>query len=93
MVSIDTRAIGIAVVALGGGRVRAADPVDPRVGFTELARVGDVIDDDNPLGFVHAATESAADRAEADLRNAYQFGAAKDVLDSPSLIERIDLSP
>ena len=34
---IDVRAIGLAVVELGGGRARAADAIDPAVGLTELA--------------------------------------------------------
>ena len=40
VVGINTRAVGVAVVAMGGGRVKAKDPVDPVVGFTELAMVG-----------------------------------------------------
>ena len=35
--AIDVRAVGIAVVELGGGRARASDAIDPAVGFTELA--------------------------------------------------------
>ena len=35
--AIDVRAIGLAVVELGGGRARAADAIDPAVGLTELA--------------------------------------------------------
>ncbi len=38
--AIDTRAIGIAVVELGGGRLRASDPIDHAVGFTALAGLG-----------------------------------------------------
>ena len=33
--AIDVRAIGLAVVELGGGRARAADAIDPSVGLTE----------------------------------------------------------
>ena len=38
--AIDTRAIGIAVVELGGGRMRADDTIDHAVGFTALAGLG-----------------------------------------------------
>ena len=38
--SIDVRAVGLAVVELGGGRSRAADEIDPAVGLTELAPIG-----------------------------------------------------
>ncbi len=69
--AIDTRAVGIAVVALGGGRIRAADPVDPRVGFTDLAMIGDT---GASLATIHAADEESAAEAEAALRAAYTFG-------------------
>jgi thymidine phosphorylase len=69
--AIDTRAIGVAVVELGGGRTRPEDTIDPSVGFTALAGCGDRIDASRPLGRVHAATEAAAVRASARLRAAY----------------------
>ncbi len=37
---VDVRAVGLAVVALGGGRVRESDPVDHAVGLTEVAGPG-----------------------------------------------------
>ena len=35
--SIDVRAVGVAIVTLGGGRTRETDPVDHAVGLTEVA--------------------------------------------------------
>ncbi|WP_407048573.1 thymidine phosphorylase [Methyloraptor flagellatus] len=72
--AIDTRAIGVAVVELGGGRAKAADTIDHAVGFTELVGSGDDIGPHRPLGLVHAASEAAADRAAAALRRAYMIG-------------------
>ncbi|CAO4144417.1 Thymidine phosphorylase [Methylorubrum aminovorans] len=71
---IETRAVGLAVIGLGGGRTRPQDAIDPRVGFTDLARPGDRLAKDNPIGMVHAADEAAAARAEAALRQAYRIG-------------------
>ena len=59
---IATRALGLAVIGLGGGRTRPEDPVDPRVGFTDLAGPGS---SGGLLGIVHAADEAAADRQVA----------------------------
>lgn len=87
--AIDARAVGIAVVALGGGRTRSADPVDPRVGFTDLAMDGDFLDGERPIGTVHAADDAAADAAEAALREAYTLGEARDVVERTTIIERI----
>jgi thymidine phosphorylase len=74
--AIDTRAIGIAVVELGGGRMRAADAIDHSVGFTALAGLGAEVGKDAPLGKVHARDAAAADRAATALRAAYQIGDA-----------------
>ncbi len=71
---IDTRAVGIAVVALGGGRMRAADAIDHSVGLTKLAGLGAAVGPDAPLAIVHARDEAAAARAEASLRMAYVLG-------------------
>jgi thymidine phosphorylase len=72
--AIDTRAIGIAVVELGGGRMRAADAIDHSVGFTALAGLGAKLDPKTPLAKVHAKDTAAADRAAISLRAAYRLG-------------------
>jgi thymidine phosphorylase len=71
---IDTRAVGMVVVALGGGRTRPQDPVDHAVGLTDLADVGSVVDAHAPLGVVHARTDQQAVQAAALLRAAYRVG-------------------
>ncbi|HVZ14019.1 MAG TPA: thymidine phosphorylase, partial [Bauldia sp.] len=74
--AIDTRAIGIAVVELGGGRMRASDAIDHAVGFTRLAGLGTPVGKGTPLGRVHARDAAAAERASASLGAAYRLGAA-----------------
>ncbi|WP_288948660.1 thymidine phosphorylase [uncultured Paracoccus sp.] len=72
--AIDTEALGHAVVALGGGRLRAGDRIDPRVGLAELLRIGETADEGRPLALVHAATEAAAEAAVASVAAAYLLG-------------------
>ncbi|WP_122519236.1 thymidine phosphorylase [Pannonibacter phragmitetus] len=86
---VDARAIGVAVVELGGGRRVAADVIDPSVGFTELAGIGHRVDADAPLAIVHAATEDAARRATEALNAAYRTGDAGSVEDHPIVAARI----
>ncbi|OJJ12896.1 thymidine phosphorylase [Alphaproteobacteria bacterium AO1-B] len=86
---IDARGVGVAVVALGGGRKAAADVIDPSVGFTSLAGVGNSVDADSPLAIVHARNEEEAEAAAIALRAAYTVGSAKDVMDRPSVVERV----
>ena len=73
--AVDVRAVGLAVVALGGGRAREDDPVDHSVGLTEVAAPGEeVAPGGRPLAMVHAAGEEGARRATEALRDAYALG-------------------
>ncbi len=56
--AMDTRALGMAVVGMGGGRRSAADLIDYSVGLTEVLRLGDAVDASRPLAMIHARTES-----------------------------------
>jgi thymidine phosphorylase len=71
---IDTRAIGVAVVELGGGRVATGDRIDPAVGFSDLVAIGRPVGPGRSLGRVHAADAAAADRAAARLIAAHEIG-------------------
>jgi thymidine phosphorylase len=87
--SVDSRAVGIAVIELGGGRARPEDRIDHSVGFTRLAAIGARVGgDDAPLGLVHARTEAHAEKAAAALRAAYRIGDAVPP-DRPVVIERV----
>ena len=59
----DTRAIGLAITGLGGGRLRADDRIDPTVGFSDIVAVGTRLAAGEPLARVHAANRAAADTA------------------------------
>ncbi len=72
---MDTRAIGLAVIELGGGRRNPTDRIDHSVGFVQIAGDGQRVGpDDRPLALVHAADEAAADRAADRLRAAMRIG-------------------
>ncbi|MGJ3263150.1 MAG: thymidine phosphorylase [Salinarimonas sp.] len=71
---IETRAVGMAVVALGGGRARAQDTIDPAVGLTDLAGIGDSVGGTRPLAIVHARDTQAAEAAAEAIRAAYLVG-------------------
>lgn len=72
--AIDTRGVGLAVVALGGGRTRPQDPIDHAVGIVALAGVADAVGGDRPLGLVHARDEAGFAMAQRRLREAYRLG-------------------
>ncbi len=68
--AIDGRALGLAVIALGGGRARDDQPIDPRVGLDAMAGVGEPVDAARPLCLIHAADPAAAATAAARVRAA-----------------------
>ena len=73
--AVQVRAVGLAVIALGGGRTRETDPVDHAVGLTEVAAPGERVGPgERPLALVHARDEASASRAGDALRDAYGIG-------------------
>jgi thymidine phosphorylase len=74
VMSMDTRAIGNAIIELGGGRRRVGDVLDLAVGIDSVAPVGTAVDASRPLAVVHARSDGDADRAEAALAAAIQTG-------------------
>jgi len=88
VVGVDVRAVGLAVVELGGGRARAADAIDPAVGLTELQPIGAEVGPDAPLARIHARDPERAQAAANRLRAAYRLEEAPLSADDP-VIERI----
>jgi thymidine phosphorylase len=86
---VDVRAVGLAVVALGGGRRREDDRIDPAVGLTEVAAPGERVGPgERPLALVHAADDAAAQAAGAALRTAFATGEQAPP-SPPPVLERI----
>ena len=88
VVAMDTRAVGLAVVELGGGRRDPSDSVDPAVGLTEIAEIGMAVGPDRPIAVVHARCVDDADRAAENLRGAVTVGEAGG-RSAPAIRERL----
>jgi thymidine phosphorylase len=71
---MDTRAIGLAVVELGGGRRRPGEAIDPRVGLGNVRPLGTCVRKGDPLARVHAADQAAAEVAIRNVIDAVQVG-------------------
>jgi thymidine phosphorylase len=72
--AVDCRALGLLVLRLGGGRLRAEDAIDPAVGLADVCGVGDAVGPDRPLAVVHARSAADAETAATMLRQALVVG-------------------
>ncbi|WP_323780011.1 thymidine phosphorylase [Leisingera sp.] len=86
--AMNGEALGLAVVRLGGGRMVESDRIHPGVGISGLVRLGQQVGAGDTLACIHAASDDAADMAEAALVAAVSIGAAPDAL-PPLVHERI----
>lgn len=71
--TMDVRQIGLAVVSLGGGRTRADQEIDHRVGFSGFVALGDEIQEGQPLAMVHTRSQNSAEQAILQLQQACQI--------------------
>lgn len=75
--AVATRDIGLAVVALGGGRTRPQDDIDHAVGITGLLPVGTQVKSGDPLALVHAHDRDTAQATAEAVRAAFTIGEAR----------------
>ena len=74
IISCDTRAIGVAVLSLGGGRRKTDDMIDHRVGFDQLVPTGTKVARGDIIGRVHACDDHTLKSATLALQNATILG-------------------
>jgi thymidine phosphorylase len=86
--AVDARAVGLAVITLGGGRTRSDDRIDHAVGLTEIAGIGEQVDPHHPLCLCHASDQAGAERAGALIRQAFTL-ADQPVAAGPVIAERL----
>jgi len=88
--AIDAEGLGLAAMALGAGRARVEDRIDPGVGLTVRKKVGDRVEAGEPLCTVHHGRGGAEtpEQVAERVRRAYQFGPGP-VPPEPLVLERI----
>jgi pyrimidine-nucleoside phosphorylase len=77
LTAIDTRGVGEAVCALGGGRMQVKDEIDYAVGFACGKKLGDRVEKGEELGLIYCRKKTQSDAISEKLRNAYKIGVEK----------------
>ena len=88
--AIDALEIGLASKSLGAGRDRKDVPIDLAVGIVLHKKVGDAVQDGEPVATVHARTDQAAD--DVAPRVAAAFRVAASAQPRPLLLRRVTAS-
>ena len=84
---MDTRAIGLSIIGLGGGRKQTGDIIDHRVGLSGFCLVGDEVSQGDPLVTIHAPDEESWQAVAAKLSDAIVVGRKTDAL--PAVYELV----
>jgi len=84
LAAVDAEALGLASGALGAGRRRKGDAIDPAVGIVFTPKIGDVLEPGQPMGVVHARTDDDAREASKRVMAALEIG--EDAVEAPPLV-------
>ncbi len=72
--SMDTIAMGMSVVGLGGGRIRPSDSIDHSVGLENIIDLGSTVDTQTPLCTIHAKDQASWEEAKRRVLAAITIG-------------------
>lgn len=85
---VDTAEIGHAIAAIGGGRVRIDDLIEPTVGFVAQVKIGDQVEAGTALGQVYCRDEGKAREAAARIQFSYEVG-DQPLSEIPQLVKEV----
>jgi pyrimidine-nucleoside phosphorylase len=86
LLATDAAALGEVARSLGAGRGHPGDAIDPAVGIVLTPKVGDRLDEGEPIGEVHARDETAAERAVSVVGASLDLGEGP--TEAPALVHR-----
>lgn len=82
--SMHTRNIGLSIIGLKGGRITPEQKLDYATGYSHFCQIGDYVDNQTPLAFVHAQSEEdynfAADELQRNIVTANEKPEIKPII-------------
>jgi pyrimidine-nucleoside phosphorylase len=84
---VDPMGVALSALALGAGRARTEDKIDPAVGIRDLVKIGEPIEAGAPLCTIHANDAKSLAEAKAKLAKAIAIGDAPGA--APKLIDEM----
>jgi pyrimidine-nucleoside phosphorylase len=71
--SVDTTEIGHTIAAIGGGRVRIEDVIDPTVGYLAERKIGDAVKKGDVIGVIYCKDTTKAQEALDRIQASYEI--------------------
>jgi pyrimidine-nucleoside phosphorylase len=84
---LDAMEVGLTAMELGAGRRKKGESVDHAVGIVLHKKIGDEVDEGEPLCTIHAQSDEDFERAEERLLGAYSW--QEEPVRAPPLVHRI----
>lgn len=84
---LDARQVGLSAMLLGGGRATKMDQIDHAVGIVLEAKIGDRVEQGQPLLAIHANDEGKLAASRQQLLGAYTW--STDPLQPPPLLHQV----
>lgn len=75
--AMNTKEIGMAVVKMGGGRMKSSDSIDYAVGFNNFISLGEKVDINTPLAMIHAQNEQQWLESEKIIQQVMSYAECK----------------
>ncbi|MBQ8482031.1 MAG: thymidine phosphorylase [Alphaproteobacteria bacterium] len=85
--AMDTRAVGLSIIEMKGGRTAPEQKLDLSTGYSEFAQIGDYADNNKPLAMVHYQSEEQYEKAKQNLLSAIEISDTKPEIKNPILLK------
>ena len=85
--AMDTRAVGLSIIEMKGGRITPGESLDLATGYTEFAQIGDYVDNNKPLAIVHYQNEEQYAKAKQNILKAISVSDTKPEIKNPILLK------
>lgn len=83
--AMDTRQIGLGVILLGGGRTHPEQKINYTTGFTSFCQIGDKVDKNTPLCYIHTEDKDNIKEISTLIKNAITISEIKPAINSAIL--------
>ena len=70
---LDAEKVGEIAMELGAGRIKKEDNIDHAAGIVLKKKIGDKVEEGEPLAYIHANDETKGNQGMQDLKNAYRI--------------------